>query len=203
MLKTAASAAALAAVLLLGTACGNDDASADPSPEPTSSSATSSPTPTDEPTSEPTEDPTSTVAPATGPALNLPQATVRVPKGWYLTPRVVPEQADAGNDDYSFSSISLAQIDSFNTSTSADELADQWLEANIYPRDPKKLPLTELDGKEVYHLAGKVQPLLYLEEFGTQQNGKLVSIAFLFSPVATPEERQEIIDSTLATFRWK
>lgn len=199
MLKTVATAAAIAAVLLAGTACGDGDASADPSPEPTSSSATSSPTATDEPTA----DPTSTVEPATGPALNLPQATARVPKGWYLTPRIVPEQADAGNDKYSFSSISLAQIDSFNTSTSADELADQWLEVNMYPKDPKKLPPTELDGKEVYHLAGQVQPHLYLEEFGTQQNGKLVSIAFLFSPVATPEERQEIIDSTLATFRWK
>ena len=190
-----AASAALAAVLLLGTACDSDDPEAEPSPEPSSSTAATSPSPTDEPTS--------TVAPATGPALNLPRATAQVPKGWHLTPRIVPEQADAGNDEYSFSSISLAQIDSFDTSTSADQLADQWIDSNIYPQDPKKLPLTELDGKEVYHLAGQVQPHLYLEEFGTQTEGKLVSIAFLFSPVVTPEERQDIIGSTLATFRWK
>lgn len=199
MLKTAATAAALTAVLLLGTACGNDDASADPSPEPSSSTTASSPTPTDEPTDEPT----STVAPATGPVLHLPQATVRVPKGWFLTPRIVPQQADAGSHKYGASSISLAQIKSYDTTLSADELADQWFEASFYPRDPKKLPLTELDGKEVYHLAGKVQPLLYYEEFGTQVNGRLVSIAFMFSPAVSKEEGQEIIESTLATFTWK
>jgi hypothetical protein len=181
--------AALAAVLVLGAACGNDDASADPSPEASSSSASASPT--------------ATVEPAAGPALNIPRATVRVPKGWYLTPRIVPEQADAGNDSYSFSSISLAQIDSFDPSLNADELADNWLDSNSYPQDPQELPLTELDGVEVYHLAGMVQKHLYLEEFGAQTAGKVVSLAFMFSPVASPEERQEIIDSVLATFQWK
>ena len=97
-------AAALAAVLLLGTACGGDDASADPSPEPASSSAASSPSPTD----EPSEDPTSTVEPATGPLLKIPQATARVPEGWSISkPRIVPEQVDAGNHQYSYSAITL------------------------------------------------------------------------------------------------
>jgi hypothetical protein len=128
---------------------------------------------------------------------------VRVPQGWFLTPRIVPQQADAGSHEYGASSISLAQITSYDASLTADQLADQWFEASFYPRDPKKLPLTELDGKEVYHLAGKVQPLLYYEEFGTQVNGKLVSIAFQFTPAVSQEDRQEIIDSTLATFQWK
>lgn len=198
--KTAATAAALAAVLLLGTACGSDDPSADPTPEPTSSSTTGSATPSP----SPSDDPTSTVAPATGPLLKIAQATARVPDDWFIDlPRIVPEQVDAGSKNYSYSVITLTQIDSFNTSATADELGDQWLEVSPYPKVPKKLPTIELDGKDVYHIAGQVQPHLYLEAFGSQQNGKLVEISFSFSPVATPEERQEIIDSTLATFRWK
>ncbi|GAA4375484.1 hypothetical protein GCM10023146_29710 [Nocardioides caricicola] len=201
--KTAASAAALAAVLLLGAACGNDDASADPSPDPTTSSATSSPSPTDEATGEPTGEPSSTVAPATGPVLDLPLASVRAPKGWFLTPRIVPQQVDAGTREYTFSSITLAQIKSYDLSMSADGLADNWLESSFYPRQPKKLPLTELDGTEAYHLAGQVQKNLYLEEFGAQTDGKVVALTFLFSPAASPEERQDVIDATLATFTWK
>lgn len=200
VLKTAATAAALTAVLLLGTACGNDDASADPSPGPSSSTTVESPTPTDEATDEPT----STVAPATGPLMDIPLASVRAPEGWKILPKIVPGQVDVGNaKDYSFSTIGLSQIVSYDRSLTADQLADQWFDASFYPLDPKKQPLTEIDGVEFFHLAGKVQKRLYLEEFGTQADGKLVTLGFSFSPEVTPEERQEVIDSVLATFQWK
>ena len=198
-MRRTAVATALAAVLALGTACsdGSDGPEADPSP----SATTSAPSPSD-PTSEPpTDEPTTDVEPATGITLTLAHSTVNAPDGWKRSDDIVRTMVGA-EDPESVTSVALGEIDAFGQTPDADALADIAIAAGEYPTEPKKLPATELDGVEVYHLAGKVQPLNYLEEFGAVVGDRIVTLTFEFSPAYSPEQRQEVVDSVTATFRW-
>ena len=150
-----------------------------------------------------TDDPTAgAVAPATGVRLTMPRATVRAPRGWTRSPALVSDQTDAEDDDTA-SAMTLAETQAFGSTAGADELADIARASNLDPMIPRKLPAVELDGVEVYHLAGKVQRLNYLEEFGAVVDDRIVTLSFQLSPEITPTERREIVDSVLATFRWR
>ena len=183
-------------MLALGTACsGSDDPGAAPSPAVTSSATKSA-------SADPTESATTSVEVATGPMLDMPLSSVRIPDDWRVMDPLVSTQQDAADDDTA-STISLGEIDAFGGTPSADELARNALKTNPYPLDPEVRPAVELDGVEFYHLAGKVQKLDHLEDFGAVVDDMIVNLTFHFSPEISPAERQEIVDSVVATFRWK
>lgn len=192
--------ALLVAVLALGTACnGSDDPGATPS-EPASS-------PTGAPSTEPTETTTETttpsIAPATGPVLEMPRASVRVPEGWEIQDQLVSAQAEAFDDDTA-SLITVAETEDFSGGQlTTEQMVDIWYQTSPYDLRPKEQPATELDGVEVYHLAGKTDRLSYLEEFGADRGGRVVALIFELSTELSPQEREEIVDSVVATFRWK
>lgn len=199
MPRIAATTLLLVAVLASGTACGGDsnaDAGAEPGASgPASASVTTSVEPGDVP-SRPA------VEPAAGVRLALPLSTVRAPEGWTRPEKIVRTQVDAGDDDTS-SIISLGEAEAFGSTMSADELADASIESSFYSRKPRKLPLVELDGVEAYHLAGKVERSTYLEEFGVIVDDQIVTLGFDFSLEVSPAERREIVDSVVASFRWR
>lgn len=191
--------ALLAVLLSAGTACGGSD---DPGATP-SASVTSPTESTSESTSpDPTESATTSVEPATGPALDMKLSSVRIPDGWRVMDSLVSTQQDGADNDTA-STVSLGEIDAFGGTPSADELARNVLETNPFPMDPEVQPTVEIDGVEFYHLAGKVQKLDYLEDFGAVVDDRIVNLTFHFSPEISPAERQEIVDSVLATFAWK
>jgi predicted small secreted protein len=187
----------LVAVLALGSGCngdsgtGPDVGSTSDAPSSPSSSAASD-----------VESGSASAEPATGIRLSLPHSTVRVPERWTEADVPVTTLVSADAPD-SASLISLGEIEGFGSTSSADELADTALRVMQYRFNPKKLPVTELDGVEAYHLAGKIQPLRYLEEFGAIVDDRIVTLSFEFSPEASRAERDEIVDSVTATFRWK
>lgn len=190
--------ALLVSVLALGTACnGSDDPGATPS-EPTS---TATEAPSTEPTA--TESETASVAPATGPELEMPRASVRVPEGWEIQDQLVSAQTEAFDDDTA-SLITVSETEDFSGGQlTLEQMVDIWFQTSPYDMRPKALPATELDGVEVYHLAGKTDRLSYLEEFGADRGDRIVALTFELSTELSPQEREEIVDSVVATFRWK
>ena len=204
MRSLAASSAALA-VLLLGSACsGSDDPGGSPSPSSASptGSDTASPEPTD--STEPTGSADPSVDAATGATLELPHSRVRIPADWKRMSRLVRTQQDAKDPD-SASLLSLAEINAFGSTNSADELVKSVLRVTrgTYPLTPKRLPNVVVDGVEMYHLSGKIQPLRWLEEYGAIFSDRIVTLGFEFSPDVSPAERQQVVASVLATFEWR
>ncbi len=208
MRSLAASSAALA-VLLLGSACsGSDDPGGSPSPSSASptGSDTASPEPTDSTGPTGSADPSAGPAtdPATGATLELPHSRVRIPSDWKRMSRLVRTQQDA-KDPGSASLLSLAEINAFGSTNSADELVKSVLRVTrgTYPLTPKRLPNVVVDGVEMYHLSGKIQPLRWLEEYGAIFSDRIVTLGFEFSPDVSPAERQQVVASVLATFEWR
>jgi hypothetical protein len=191
-----AAATALVAALALSAGCsgGSDDPVADPSG---SGTTTSAPNSTDPSASESTTG----VELASGITLTLAHSSVQAPEGWKRSPDIVGTMVGA-SDTETHSQMSLGEIDAFGQTPDPDALADTAIAAGPYPTKPKKQPTTELDGVEVYHLAGQVQPRNYLEEFGAVVDDRIVTLTFQFSPQYSPEQRQEIVDSVTATFGW-
>lgn len=184
---------ALLLVALSAAACGGSD---DPQPqEPASSTPTSASTSPSAPTS-------SATPAAAGPLLDLPHASVHAPDGWKKLDDLVSTQRDAGDDD-SFSSVTLGEVDAFGGQTDPDELAKSAIRTSPYPTDPKVLDTVEVDGVEMYHLAGKVDKHAYLEAYGAVVDDTIVSLSFTFATWIEPAERQETVDSVLASYRWK
>ena len=51
----------------------------------------------------------------------------------------------------------------------------------------------------MYHYAGQVNDNEYVEEYGAIYDGSQISLNFLLSPTMPEAERQELVDSVLAT----
>lgn len=198
MRRIAVSTVSAAALLTLATACGGG--SDDPSPEP-STSAGSSASGTPSADSSPSDSEGATPA-ATGVLLVQPHAQVRGPAGWRRAEVLVRTMVSA-DDRHTPSTMSLGEIDAFGGTSDIDEVAENALTTLPYDQLPKRLPNTQLDGVEVYHLAGMVQDHLYHEEFGANVDDRLVSLVFDLSDLLSPAERREVVDSVVASFRWR
>lgn len=184
---------ALLLVLALAQGCGGSDSDpATPSPgSPTASvseSASSSPSPTADV--------------ATGIRLSMPNSTVRAPEGWTHGKDFTRNEEGANSPD-SLSWIALGEIDAFGVQRSADELAQVRIEANLYPKAPKVLPVSELAGTPAYHVAGFVSDQQYIEEFGTIARDRIVTLTFSFNEKVPASERKQVVEQVLPTFAWK
>ena len=51
----------------------------------------------------------------------------------------------------------------------------------------------------MYHYAGQVSDSEYVEEYGAIYDGSQISINFLLSATSSDAERQELVDSVMAT----
>lgn len=181
--------AALAALALLAGCGGSDDP--DPAPAPTSTAGTS---PSGGGTS-----PSADVA--TGIRLSLPNSTVVAPADWTRGRKIVRGDKSADSPDH-LAWIQLGEIQAFGSTQTAEELGRTRLESNL-GKPPKLLPVTELDGVPVYHLAGWVGGSRYMEEYGAIRNDRIVSLHFSFNEKVSAAERQEIVDQVLPTFEWR
>lgn len=190
MRRTTGSLALVAALALAG--CSGGDGRTTGSTGPTGDPTTGAPSGPGSPS----------VEPATGPTLRLPHTEVRVPADWHVERQLVPSERAAGDGDTS-STISLGEINAFGSTPSPDRLATRWYRSSIYPLKPRKLPSVDVDGVEMYHLSGKVQPLNWLEQYGAVVDDRIVTLSLEFSPEVTPAGRDRIRDAVLATFHWR
>ncbi len=201
MRHLAASTAVLVVIALAGACSAGDDPGTGPAP--TSAPTSGSPSETGPGSPGPTATGGTGVAPATGPVLRMPHSSVRIPSGWRTESQLVPTQRDASDQD-TVSIMKLGEINAFGRTFGADAAAETALRVikRIYPLQPKRLPNVEVDGTEMYHLSGRIQPLNWLEEYGAVVDDRIVTLTFQFSPEVSAGERREIADSVLATFRW-
>jgi hypothetical protein len=192
-------AALLVSLVTALAGCGGDDE--DPSTDPAPSGSTSSgvstdPTASDDPTPS---DPVSTVEPATGPRVVTSRFSLTAPKGF--TKRAVAGEflgsfVDLLPDDTIYFSI----LEDYRP-LSLDEMAESYVRNGPYERPPQYLPHVEVDGRMVFHVAGPIDDRSYGEAFGALVDGAGVTIEFqIHSP---KPRRQEIVDSTMATLRWR
>ena len=195
----ARSGAALVAVVLtlVLAACGADsDGATGTGSEAPDTSESSSPSET--PSETPTEtESTPVVAPASGPTIKVKGIRVNAPKGWLASMSVA-----AGQSAYPRGVIgTLVGLHLFPNSElfTVEELAVEEL-GSIGARR-KRLDDLTIDGYQVYHLQGSPEPGVEVERFGTIVNDGRVAIEFRFANRESRAQRDEIIQSVLATLQ--
>ena len=192
----------VAAVLAL-TGCGDDPEGGDADPTgPTSQPTGASPTPptTADPTEtgEPSASSSSTVAPATGDLLELPNVSVRAPKGFRADPPDLTYLRFAFERD-GIQSIALANTPALVQDVPLRDQAEISIRNSAYSEQPKIQKPVEIGGVTMYHYGGRVNENEYVEEYGAIYDGSQVSVNFLLAATASAAERQQLVDSVMAT----
>jgi hypothetical protein len=192
---TQLTAGAVALLALSLGACSDDDPD-DPTPEPT---ASTSPSPTaSTSTSESTEP---SVTPASGLLLDTGSATVNLPEGWKDNKNGYPNTY-SGSPAKSTGIQLITVVDLAGASGySLDDRARDAM-AQLPGSKLTRKPDVELDGVPAYHIAGTAPVRGPYEEVGTGSHGRAISISFSLNDY-TAAERREIVDSVIASFRWK
>lgn len=182
----------VSAALLAG--CGDDEKS--PDAEPSGAATSASPTPTE--SEEPTEP---TVEPATGAEVELGSLTLTFPEGFE------PSEASAMGGEVVTASgpggtarLAFVAAKSFNTQT-PDEAVEIAIATGLWTRKPRRLDDVEVDGVVMYHLSGPAGMGFTDVQFGAESGG--YDVSFTVGASGSPAERQELIDSILATASWK
>lgn len=199
-MKRSLGSLSVCAVLVLTPACsgGGDD------PAPSSGGTASNPAesapapdgPTDEPSPEEPETPE--VEPASGPDLTQTNLTVRAPEGWMLTREGDPFSGQATEG---LSSIFVTEIEDFGDGLlSTRQQAKIAQDSGAYLIRPKILAPVRIDGREWYHVAGPTDRVRHVDAFGTSEDGLSYSVDIsLNRATLTPAQRQELVDSVLAS----
>ena len=188
---------ALAATGLFLTGCG-DDSQSEPDATPTATATSSgSAKPTDSTTTESTE-PEPTVEPATGLTWDLERIFMRAPEGWTKV-RSPASWAVGAADPDSQSMVSLTDLENFTPQSYADQVR---LELKNNPEAKLQDPV-EIAGARWWHTTAPDSDDATIERFGTIHNKSEALIDFLFDNAIPEDERQQIIDSVLATVEWK
>lgn len=188
----------LASCLVVLGACTEDD---DPGTKgggqkpPAATDETSSPPATP---SAPTS-PTSTVEPASGVRLELDAISANAPKGWTKDRLATSNQISATHPEV-VTVLFLFQVpDPSLGAGGLERAAQQSLRIGGYLQKPKILEPTEIDGVEMYHIAGRIDRATFIEEFGATVDGQLVRVKLVMAEVMSKKERRELVESVLQT----
>jgi hypothetical protein len=134
--------------------------------------------------------------PASGLLLELDSISADVPQGWEPGSIATDFQISANEPPVDgYDSVTLFQVpDPSQGSGGVDRLAEDSLKSGSYLQEPEILEPTEVDGVEVFHIAGRINSASFLEEFGTSVDGQAVRIELLMSDTQSKVERQAIVD---------
>ena len=178
--------------LVLGLTGCNSDSSGGSDPTTSASSDSSGTDP-----SETTSDSASpSVAPATGPVLEMPSASINAPKGYQATKDIVDFSTDATSPDYT-SSITLTALEYAGPTLPLDLLVKA-VKKNY--KGYKRLPDQELDGVTFYHLSGLRDEYTTEDVFSVRDSGYETTIRFTLDRQMSPAEREQLIAESLASF---
>ncbi len=173
-----------AATLVLGACGGTGATGADPSASPTAG----------EPSS--TSPAASSVEPATGPQVRTDTFTVRLPEGFRVTDDGVAVAATGPSGDR----MNLATLPLY-ADKSLHQLVDVAVGNGSWDSRPERLDDVVVDGVEMYHLSGPTGLGVTRDEVGAQTDA---TFAYADFDLRGPESvRRELIDSVLATWRWR
>ena len=156
-------------------------------------SPTTDTTPTDGPTSS------STVEPAAGPRLELGEIAANAPKGWRKDDLATDYQLSASHPKLVTLLFVLQVPDPTNGAGGLDRSAKDSIRASAWLQKPKILEPTEIDGVEVYHIAGRIDRASFIEEFGTTVDGQAVRVQLQMTEIMSNDERRELVESVIQT----
>jgi hypothetical protein len=139
------------------------------------------------------------VEPASGVRLELSAISANAPKGWKQDGLATDYQVSATHPEVVTLLFLLEVPDPSNGAGGLDLAAKQSLQASAYLQKPKILEPTEIDGVEVYHIAGRIDSSSFLEEFGTTVDGQAVRIKLQMTEIMSEKERRELVESVLQT----
>lgn len=204
MVRRRLGTAAVVLVVLATAGCGDDDPETGegPDPSPPASSPGQSPgqSPSQSPGS-PTSDPTApsdpAVSPADGPLLALDHVSVRVPDTFREEPPsnllLVAEDPRTGVF------IALSDTLQIGRPYSLDEQARARVRSALTIEPPEIQEPVTVAGEPMYHLSGPFERGSRMDEYGVALPAANIFIRFV-TPDDLPEaQRQELIDSVLAT----
>jgi hypothetical protein len=193
--------ALLAALLLLAVGGCADDEPADPGGAASPADETSE-TPTNDGSAQPSATPGSTATPASGEPIAGDTAVVRAPKGWQVEESGLGELVKAwtATEPQAFGTVRFDDLGPVDATT-PQQLAEDGLTA--FPRRPRpRLSFdVELDGEPAYHAVGK-DDLTEVHEYGAVRGGSGVTLVFELNTYLSAKQRQRIVESVLASFRW-
>ena len=175
----------------------SDDGPDDPTPAPPTS-ATASPSDS----ASPSESAEPFVTPASGPLLDTGSATINLPEGWKDDRNGLPSTFSGSPEKGSvMRHITIFDLQSVPPESPVDQLARNAL-TELPGAKLTRQPDVELDGEPAYHVSGTAPVRGDYDEVGTDANGRSIEIGFSLNGYSAAE-RQEIIDSVIASFRWK
>lgn len=184
--------AALACLLALaGCGDGSADAEVDASPAATSSAPAT-------PSSAP-----ETVAPATGPALRMKAAELRMPRGWQHEEDFGVSFIQQGSSGDGFGTVSLAELAGADPgATSLDAIARRMLRSLDEPRITRRDDVVIGGDTMAYRLVGRTDRFTYEERYGVLVGDLEYEINFIFTLLKgkTPADARPLIDSMLASW---
>ena len=192
-------ATATAVLALVLTGCSDSGEPAEGSGDAgASASSTPSESATETASTSPSEAPeTPEVAPATGRVLKVKGMRVNAPEGWETTMRVA-----VGHGSFPPGQLgTTAGVTRFPNSGlfTIEEIADE--EVADLGRGGKRLDDLEIDGTQVYHLVWTDEKGVEVERFATIAADQRVALEFTFANGESRAEKDEIIQSMLATMQ--
>ncbi len=199
-MRTIPLAAACCAAALLLTGCSEDGSDPETSPTPSASgsaSGSSSPSPSETTPTEPSQPP----APAaTGVVHETSLFTVQAPTKDYVSRRVSGDKITALSDLAAGDNVYLSIRPGYGGYT-LDQVAEQLGRSLTYVGKLEAQDDVEIDGEPALHLSGRMSGTRHADVFAVLHDEKLVEISF--ETLTDPQERQRVIDTTLATFAWR
>jgi hypothetical protein len=189
-------AAALTVLAAMVTGCGDGSPGADPSD---SSSPTES--------GSPTESSSPSVEPATGKRVESLSFTFRAPQGWrtsegqtssLLTTRYTGDESPDGSVTAFLGTADGRAL----LGETLDKLARKKAGSSEYDRPPRILDSIEVDGVEMYRVAGQVARFKYVIAIGAIYGDNLVE-AQIETDTLSPGELEDVFASILASWKWK
>ena len=129
----------------------------------------------------------------------MSHASVNAPDGWRREKKSFDFSLEATDPD-SIGILQFTDLDASGTASLAEQVK---FIAKTYTPPLKVMKPVEIDGVDFYHLAGRSSRYTYAEAFGTIYHGGQVALSMNFPTDLKPAERQEVVDSVLASFHWK
>ncbi|GAA1789249.1 hypothetical protein GCM10009795_038750 [Nocardioides hankookensis] len=192
---------AVVAIAVLGltlalAGCNDDDpgTKADPTTSPSASSSG------DSTSASPSDDASPSVAPATGPQLKMPNATMNAPEGYKRTKKIVDFSVDASSPDFT-SSVTLMALEYAGPTLPLDLMYDA-VKDSYEKKGYKRLPDQEIDGVTFYHISGKRDRYAVEDVFAVRDNGYETTIRYALDPKIPAAEREQLIAEGLASFKF-
>ncbi len=195
--RRACAALALVAPLALAS-CGSDspDSTPDPTPSSPASSATTEPT-------EPTTSDNPAVTPASGLPIGIREVSANGPQGW---PRVTKQFRNIGRavrNPGGNTLVGLYSVPWLNSDESLDILVKAVKLTGNFTGPVQVLDPVIVDGVECYHVQGNYGGGEKADLFGAVHARDQVNFTFSFARDFPQDERQDVIDSVLASVDWK